>query len=108
MKSMKELKQEYKTITGEIECKKNTSIGKPYEENTEDLENELIQIRTKLVTMIDFKEVIQDRLDISNKSYEISKDDKWIHIAIVLEGIIKEINGDDALSELNEGDKDGK
>lgn len=43
---------------------------------------------------LDIIRVIKERISIVDKSFEGSKDEKWIHIGLVLRGLYEEITGD--------------
>ena len=50
---------------------------------------------TEMESKEEILKIIQERIFICEKSYQISKKDKWVHIEIVLKGIIKEVLGED-------------
>lgn len=65
------------------------SVGTAFKlKKKEGLESQLSQTKAIL-------KIIEERLDIVNKSGEVTKDEKWIHIGVVLKGLLKEIRGDE-------------
>ena len=49
------------------------------------------ELKVKLNQTREIIKIIEERIDICNKSLEATKDEKWIHIAVVLEGLVKEL-----------------
>ncbi len=57
------------------------------------LERGIESLRTEIESKEDILNVIAERISICEKAYKVSKKDKWIHIKVVLIGIISEVTG---------------
>lgn len=62
-------------------------------------------LQHELRAMDNIATIIEERVSIVDKSFKATKNEKWIHIGIVLRGIYEEITGnkyDDVFSEVSD------